>query len=195
MADTPPVRVMRTFTRGLRIPKKIGRLYDGTRLPGGPYTFAQFITGAGAVVIGYFTLPFWAQTLPSLSVISSEMVGHILLLPIGWGVAWLAGLIPADVNPLYAVQGITSGARPSRFGRMAERAVPPMPGPRRYRARVRIDGQWVAAPAIAPEAAEQAAASLEVDEPRASATGLPVNTPQRGARPSLATFRAAIVKE
>lgn len=194
MAETSAVRVMRTYTRGLRIPKLIGRLQDGTRLPGGPYTFAQFLTGAGSVVVGYFTLPFWAQVLPSLSVISNVVVGHVLLLPIGWGVAWLAGLIPADVNPLYAVQGLASGARPSRYGRVAERPVQAVPSPRRYRARVRVEGQWATAArgAVLPDAAAASTKTPEVVAVPQLATTVPSAA---GPRPSLAQFRAAIVKE
>lgn len=192
MAETSTPRVMRTYTRGLSIPKLIGRLADGTRLPGGPYTFAQFLTGAGAVVIGYFTLPFWAQALPSLSVITNEMVGYLVLLPAGWGVAWLAGLIPADVNPVYAVRGIASGARPSRYGRLGDRPVLALPEPRASRARVRVEGRWVSRPSVlVPDVAVAApAVSAERAEQTNSA---PAAVPQ--GKPSLAAFRAAIVKE
>ena len=53
--------VARFYTRSRRFPKFIGRLHDGTKIPGGPYTLTQGVVLAivlvGAVSYTHLTLP------------------------------------------------------------------------------------------------------------------------------------------
>lgn len=150
MSDVAPRRVMRSYTRGMRIPMLIGRLSDGVRIPGGPYTLTQFLIGGLAVVLGYFTVGLWSGLLPSLLILSPDLVGTLLLLPMGLGVAKVAGVIPADVNPLHVASGFIRGAAPRRYGTQAGKPVAECPQPKRYRARVLTQGLLPETPASAP---------------------------------------------
>lgn len=131
-------RVMRSFTRGMKIPALIGKFADGTRIWGGPYTMTQFSTGAVALVIGYTTMGLWKHLLPTLQVIPLELQSYAVLLGVAVGLAWLTGKIPQDTNPAHAVSGLATGGRPARYGTRAGRAIGPLPRPRTFRARVLI---------------------------------------------------------
>lgn len=199
MAEASTTRVMRSYTRGLRIPVRIGRLYDGMRIPGGPYTISQFAVAAVVLVVGYLLMPLWSSLLPDMSVISSQMLAWPALPAFAWLTAWLAGFIPDGINPVHAAVGVAGGVRPSRFGRVANRAVATLPSPRRHQARFRVDGQWVR-PLQVPSLEDASAALVgpELAEP-VDSTPVVAPTPTSPAtpvvRPTLASFRAAIVKE
>lgn len=95
MADSDHSDVGRFYTRSRRFPKLIGRLHDGTRIPGGPYTVTQAILGAVAFGVANLTRSVWGT-------------GSILLdLPVAvgaaWGIAWVAGRIPATRRSLLSV--------------------------------------------------------------------------------------------
>ena len=45
------LRVGKFYTRGLKIPTLVGRLTDGTRIWGGPYTIPQLVVGVIALMI------------------------------------------------------------------------------------------------------------------------------------------------
>lgn len=135
-----PQRVMRSYTPALKIPKFIGRLKDGTRLPGGPYTMSQFLVGVVVLVIGYLVMPLWAQLLPATSSGSVQwLLSHFVLIGVAGGVAYLVGYIPADTNPMHALSGMLSGGRPRRYGVRGGRPVEPLPKPCHYRARILFD--------------------------------------------------------
>lgn len=145
---------MRSYTPALKIPKFIGRLKDGTRLPGGPYTLTQFLVGVAVLVCGYVLMPMWAQLLPnSSSDTAGWLIAHVVLIAVAGGSAYITGYIPADTNPIHAVGGLISGGRPNQFGIQAGRAVDPLPKPRHYRSRVLIEGaEQTQHPHQAPEA-------------------------------------------
>ena len=151
-------RVMRSYTRGLRIPRLIGRLTEDFTLPGGPYTLTQFMVGVVTIIVGYLTVGLWSGLLPQLSVISPQWVAMLALLPMGGGAAKLAGFLPEDTNPIRAVGDLSSGSRPALFGTRAGRSVAALPRPTRLRARVLIQGVQVrqvdAAADVRPVAAE-----------------------------------------
>lgn len=56
--------VLRWYTPALRIPKFLGKLPSGERLPGGPYTQAQGATFATVVVVAGVTRQWWSVLLP-----------------------------------------------------------------------------------------------------------------------------------
>lgn len=49
------------FYRTSKYPLMMGRLPDGTKIFGGPYTAAQGITGAGMIMLALFTWGMWAS--------------------------------------------------------------------------------------------------------------------------------------
>lgn len=93
-----PLEVAR-FYRTTKYPKVMGRFYDGTKIPGGPYTMTQGVIGAIALFIALQTSSLWAQ-------------GNILLdLPLGallvWSAAWVAGRIRVgNRNPAVLLMGL-----------------------------------------------------------------------------------------
>jgi len=87
------------FYRTTKYPKVMGRFYDGTKIPGGPYTMTQGVVAAIALFIALQTSSLWAR-------------GNILLdLPLGaifvWATAWLAGRIRVgNRNPAVLLLGL-----------------------------------------------------------------------------------------
>lgn len=97
-----PLEVAR-FYRTTKYPKVMGRFYDGTKIPGGPYTMTQGVVGAVALFIALQTSSLWAR-------------GNILLdLPLGalfvWGAAWVGGRIRVgNRNPAVLLMGLFRAA-------------------------------------------------------------------------------------
>lgn len=93
-----PLEVAR-FYRTTKYPRVMGRFYDGTKIPGGPYTMTQGVVGAMALFIVLQTSSLWAR-------------GNSLLdLPLGalfvWGAAWVAGHIRVgNRNPAVLLMGL-----------------------------------------------------------------------------------------
>lgn len=87
------------FYRTTKYPKVMGRFYDGTKIPGGPYTMTQGVVGAIALFVALQTSALWAR-------------GNILVdLPLGalfvWGAAWIAGRIRVgNRNPAVLLVGL-----------------------------------------------------------------------------------------
>lgn len=166
-----PQRVMRSYTRGLKIPRLIGRLTEDFTLPGGPYTLTQFMVGVATIIIGYLTVELWADLLPRLSVLDPRWVAMLALLPMGWGAAKVAGLLPEDTNPIRAVGDLTSGTRPAMYGTTAGKAVDALPSCTQLRSRVLTQGLHTQL--ITPD--EHAAVSAQ--PPAAAAPAVAVTTP------------------
>lgn len=97
-----PLEVAR-FYRTTKYPKVMGRFYDGTKIPGGPYTMTQGVVGAIALFVALQTSSLWGR-------------GNIILdLPIGalfvWGAAWVAGRIRVgNRNPAVLLLGLFRAA-------------------------------------------------------------------------------------
>jgi hypothetical protein len=93
-----PLEVAR-FYRITKYPKVMGRFYDGTKIPGGPYTMTQGVTGAIALFLVINTNLLWTR-------------GTIFLdLPLGagivYGIAYLAGQVRVgNRNPTVLLHGL-----------------------------------------------------------------------------------------
>lgn len=162
MSSTPQ-RVMRSYTRGLRIPILIGRFSDGVSVPGGPYTITQVLLGGSSIVLGYLTLGLWAGLLPTLAVLSPSILAHLMLLPLGWGVAYLAGMLPSETNPVRGARDVLSGGAPARYGLRAGRRVDGLPKPVTVRSRVLIQAAPLAGAAVAGESVTEDLAPVSTD--------------------------------
>ena len=57
---TPSQDVARFYTRARKFPQMLGRLPDGTRIWGGPYTFTQFGIGFALGVLTLMLRPLWS---------------------------------------------------------------------------------------------------------------------------------------
>lgn len=103
-ASSPPgePEVARFYTRSRKFPRMVGRLPEGTRIWGGPYTFTQLGLGVAAMLGALLTRSVWST--------GSILVDLALILGIGWGVAYLGRYIPmTSLNPI-VVLGTALGA-------------------------------------------------------------------------------------
>ena len=79
--------VARFYTRSRKFPRLIGRLHDGTKIPGGPYTVTQGIVAAVLLALGLVTRGIWGT--------GTILVDIPIVLLVAWGGAWGAGRLPA----------------------------------------------------------------------------------------------------
>lgn len=88
------------YTAARKFKQLIGRLPDGSTIPGGPYTITQFIVAMGIIFFGWMTR--------SAGVWGGSFFGDmILLVALAAGVGYLCGLIPATRRTL---TGMIDGA-------------------------------------------------------------------------------------
>jgi hypothetical protein len=102
--DAP--EIARFYTRSRRFPKVLGRLHDGTKIPGGPYTLTQALVGVVVGAIALTTRAQWGT--------GTILVDVPLALGITWAAAWGAGRIPATRRNLLGVVigGLSAMMRP-----------------------------------------------------------------------------------
>lgn len=86
--------IARFYTRSRRFPKMIGRMTDGSRIPGGPYTLTQVGVG-GTVLLGMLlTRTLWTT--------QAVLLDLAITAGVAWGVTWLVGLLPITRRNLFA---------------------------------------------------------------------------------------------
>ena len=95
------VYVGKFFTRAMKIPMMVGRLIDGTRLWGGPYTVPQLIAGFIALLVLWQAFAWFFST-------GFILTDAILVVMGAWGVAYMTGRIPESRRNLFNV--MTSAA-------------------------------------------------------------------------------------
>lgn len=78
--------VARFYTRSRRFPKMIGRMTDGSRIPGGPYTLTQVGFGGVALMVLLLTRTLWSS--------GAVLLDLAITAGVTWGVTWVVGLIP-----------------------------------------------------------------------------------------------------
>lgn len=94
-----PVEGARFFTRARRVPTLIGRLHDGSKIPGGPYTLTQVVTAAVVALALWQTTALWARF--------GGMLNAVLFVGLVYGAAFAAGQIPTGGrNPFGWVTGV-----------------------------------------------------------------------------------------
>jgi hypothetical protein len=113
--------VARFYTRSRRFPKFIGRLHDGTKIPGGPYTLTQGVVLAIVLVVALMTQSVWGTGSPIVDIPVAAFVS--------WGAAWGAGRIPATRRNLLSIitSGMSAMTRPAagRYRGVTMRVRPP----------------------------------------------------------------------
>lgn len=86
----------RFYTVSRRFPRMIGRLPEGTRLWGGPYTFSQ-LGAAAAMLLGAATTRLVWST-------GSIVIDLLIMSALAWGTALAARLLPTSrLNPVVVV--------------------------------------------------------------------------------------------
>jgi hypothetical protein len=118
--DQDDLETVKYYTRARKFPQLLGRMPDGTKIPGGPYTVQQLIAAIIIIVVGGLTIDTWGVF---------GVFGNVaLLFGTAFGAVFLIGRLPMNGrNPLYALLGLyrvinapTSGkyqGRPVKFRR------------------------------------------------------------------------------
>lgn len=118
MADrssSDDVELIRYFTAARRIPLTFGRLSDGMRIPGGPYSGMQVAAGAIALVTSPVLVAIVLGDVPAVLKFALAIAG-------AWGAAYGAGYLPSTFrNPLMvasdAIRILTQSGAGSYNGR------------------------------------------------------------------------------
>lgn len=92
--DDDDLVVGKFFTRAMKIPLMVGRLIDGTRLWGGPYTVPQIVAGFIALLVLWQAFAWFFST--GLIFTDAILVGFG-----AWGVAFLVGRLPDSRRNLF----------------------------------------------------------------------------------------------
>lgn len=100
----------RFFTLARRIPTLFGRLHDGTRIPGGPYTVTQVVAAVTTAVVLSQTTALWAR----FGILGNPVVFIALVAGIGFVVKFLPS---GGRNPFAWVLGVLSLTFRRRGGR------------------------------------------------------------------------------
>lgn len=82
------------FTRAMKIPLMVGRLIDGTRLWGGPYTVPQIVAGFIALLVLWQAFAWFFST-------GFILTDAIMVVLGAWGVAFLVGRLPDSRRNLF----------------------------------------------------------------------------------------------
>ncbi|WP_311450322.1 hypothetical protein [Rothia mucilaginosa] len=97
------LRVGKFYTRGLKIPTLVGRLTDGTRIWGGPYTIPQLVVGVIALMI------LWQVVSRFLST-GFIITDAALILAGAWGITIAVGKIPETRRNLFYMSASSASA-------------------------------------------------------------------------------------
>lgn len=98
------------FTRAMKIPLMVGRLIDGTRLWGGPYTLPQIVAGFIALLVLWQAFAWFFSTGFILTDAAMVILG-------AWGVAFLVGRLPESRrNMLNVITSAASATTTSKTG-------------------------------------------------------------------------------
>lgn len=92
--DDDDLVVGKFFTRAMKIPLMVGRLIDGTRLWGGPYTVPQIVAGCIALLVLWQAFAWFFSTGFILTDAAMVILG-------AWGVAFLVGRLPDSRRNLF----------------------------------------------------------------------------------------------
>lgn len=132
--------VVKWYTRARKFPQLIGRTHDGTRIPGGPYTYTQFIGGFACLFVGANTIGWWGRF---------GMITNIGLLGVvTYAAVWLLGRTPIGArNPFSVAAAYARALTRPRLGTVRGRP-PRARRPRRLRHRVVIAATTLGGPPI-----------------------------------------------
>lgn len=101
--DDDDLIVGKFFTRAMKIPLMVGRLIDGTRLWGGPYTVPQIVAGFIALLVLWQAFAWFFST-------GLIFTDAILVIFGAWGVAFLVGRLPESRRNLFNMMASMASA-------------------------------------------------------------------------------------
>lgn len=108
--------IVKWYTLARRFPQLIGKTPDGTKIPGGPYTFTQVFAAAGFLVVAWKTVGVWGRF---------GLVGNFAVLAVAtWVLLVVLGRIPIGLrNPLSMLEGALHAVTATPAGRVGDRPV------------------------------------------------------------------------
>lgn len=116
MTNVAPTETVKYYTRARKFPQLLGRLPDGTKIPGGPYTIHQLLSGIAMLFIAAKTMGVWGVF---------GTIGNILfLIFLVYGTIFVVGRMPTNGrNPFQIAAGFVRVVTAPRAGRLAGRPV------------------------------------------------------------------------
>lgn len=173
--------IARFYTRSRRFPKMIGRMTDGSRIPGGPYTLTQVGFGGVALMGLLTTRTLWST--------GATLLDLALTVGVAWGVTWLVGLIPMTRrNLVLAFVGAVAAMFKPHGGRYQDRPI------RLARPHQAIGASQMPTPVREPQTPLDTPAALEQTHipPARPARRQPAATTAVVAKPSAPTAVSAV---
>lgn len=165
--------IARFYTRSRRFPKMIGRMTDGSRIPGGPYTLTQVGFGGVALMGLLATRTLWST--------GATLLDLAITVGVAWGVTWLVGLIPITRrNLVLAFVGAVAAMFKPHGGRYQARPI-----------RLVRPHQAIGSTRMPPPVADTQGAELE-DAAPAQPSAQPARRTQRPAPAPAAEPRVAV---
>lgn len=117
MADDPEtVETVKYYTRARKFPQLLGRMPDGTKIPGGPYTVQQLIVAITIIVVGGMSIDMWGVfgTFGNIAVLFGATFGAVFLI----------GRLPMNGrNPFFALVGLFRAMGAPATGRYRGRPI------------------------------------------------------------------------
>lgn len=109
-------RPVRFYTRARKFPRLIGQTLDGTKIPGGPYTWPQLFLAGGVLFLAIKSAPLWAR---------GSGIQTLLVIVFVTGAALVFGRQMPQItrNPLLMVGGFSRVLFGPRHGRLQNRPV------------------------------------------------------------------------
>lgn len=80
----PNEEIARFYTRSRRFPKLIGRMTDGSRIPGGPYTMTQVLSGGVVFLVTMVTRNLWTTDAMLLDLIITAAITYAAIFVVGF---------------------------------------------------------------------------------------------------------------
>lgn len=112
--SAPTGDTLRWYTRGLRIPKFIGRLATGEFIKGGPYPQNQVATFAAVVVLGIWSMDLWGPLVSDGDYAFFARYGALIVLAAALSIA-VRAMPQTAVTPVAMASGaVRSATRPNR---------------------------------------------------------------------------------
>lgn len=95
--------IARFYTRSRRFPKLIGRMTDGSRIPGGPYTMTQVLSGGIVFLVAMVTRNLWTTDAMLLDLIITAAITYAAIFVVGFLPLTRRNLVAAFMGAVSAI--------------------------------------------------------------------------------------------
>lgn len=95
--------IARFYTRSRRFPKLIGRMTDGSRIPGGPYTMTQVLSGGMVFLVAMVTRNLWTTDAMLLDLMITAAITYAAIFVVGFLPLTRRNLVAAFMGAVSAI--------------------------------------------------------------------------------------------